>query len=387
MMKKSTSIVTALVVMLLVYTGNSGAQQITDLERGNWLLGVVFKLQGMRDDALADIQRYETGIRKADNIIMRSENLMGLARQKGNEKAEMIAGSALTKARQAKLKNEELKNSAVLRKKRVEDVLTYAKTEDSGLETKLEKVEFDNNRTDWMEKQKQLIEQRLIVPNKWCSGIQASLMGEVPPLPYKKFNELQAGDVLLIGGGGLITAGDNLLSGEKVSSSSHTVSYLKEVNGKKLFLDSQPRKGPRIISEEEFLEEYAHRGAEVARLVGQPLNENQAKQLFSAAVKMDQENRKKIADSGFDTTLSKVVNPMPYYLFSDSTNYGAWGKDNVVCSETGWALLKAADQKIPKSGDQAKVGLGIDFSPADYLNQKYFLVTPLAMPKQFTKKK
>ena len=108
-----------MVVMLLVCTGNSRAQ-MTDLERGNWLLGVVFKLQGMRDDALADIQRYETGIRKANDIISRSEKIVSLARQKGNAEAERIAGNALTKARDARQKNEELRRQAELRKKRAD---------------------------------------------------------------------------------------------------------------------------------------------------------------------------------------------------------------------------------------------------------------------------
>ena len=110
-MRKSISIVTAMIIMLLVCTGNSRAQ-MTDLERGNWLLGVVFKLQGMRDDALADIQRYETGIRKANDIISRSEKIVSLARQKGNAEAERIAGNALTKARDARQKNEELRRQA-----------------------------------------------------------------------------------------------------------------------------------------------------------------------------------------------------------------------------------------------------------------------------------
>lgn len=123
-MRKSISIVTALVVaLLLVGIGNSEAQQMTDLQRGNWLLGVVFKLEGMRDDALADIQRHKAGIRKADNIISRSENIMSLARQKGNAEAERVAGNALIKARDAKQKNKELRQQAELRKKRAETAI------------------------------------------------------------------------------------------------------------------------------------------------------------------------------------------------------------------------------------------------------------------------
>lgn len=124
MMRKSISIFTAMVVILLVCAGNSGAQQMTDMERGNWLLGVVFKLEGMRDDALADIQRHETGIRKADAIISRAENIMSLARQKDNAEAERVARDALMKARDARQKNEELRRQAQLRKKRAD--IAYA---------------------------------------------------------------------------------------------------------------------------------------------------------------------------------------------------------------------------------------------------------------------
>jgi len=108
-MRKSISIVTTLVVMLLVCIGNAHAQT-ADLER-------------MRDAAIADIQKYEGEIHKSNATIGKCENIIRLARQKGNAEVERIAGSALEKARQAKLKNEKLRNSAAVRKKRVEDAL------------------------------------------------------------------------------------------------------------------------------------------------------------------------------------------------------------------------------------------------------------------------
>jgi len=357
-MRKSTSIVTTLVVMLLVCTCSAYAQ-MTELEGKNWHLGVTLKLERMRDATISDIRRYEGEIRKCNATIGKCENIIRLARQKGNAEAERIAGSALAKARQAKLKNEKLKNSAAIRKKRAEAALLYVQTGDKDLEAKTEQVWFENMNADWMEKQRQLIDQRLREPNKWCSGIHGSLMGKVPPLPYKKFNELEAGDVLLIGDGlKPIAAIDSSLSRDKVSNASHTVSYLKEVNGKKLFLDNQPGEGPRIISEDVFLEKYGSRSAEVARLVGQPVSNKETKELFTAAVKMAQKNRN-----------------------AGGTNYGVWGKDDMVCSEASWALLKATGRKIPKSDDQIKVAGGIDFSPADFQNSQYFLVTPVYMPK------
>ena len=177
----------------------SAHAQMTKVERGNWLLGVIFKLERMRDNALADIQRYEGKIHKCNATIGKSEHIIRLAQQKGNVKAEMIAGSALEKATQAKQKNEELKNAAALRKNRAEVALEYAKTGDKDLEAKLEQVEFENRSPDWMEKQKRLIDQRLKEPNQYISAIYKSLKTKAPPpLPPRKYDELQPGDVLLI---------------------------------------------------------------------------------------------------------------------------------------------------------------------------------------------
>ena len=97
--------------------------QMTEVEKGNWLLGVIFKLERMRDNATVDIQRYESEIYKCSATIGKCKNIIRLARQKGNTEAERIAGSSLAKATQAKLKNEESKNSAALRKKRAEVAL------------------------------------------------------------------------------------------------------------------------------------------------------------------------------------------------------------------------------------------------------------------------
>ncbi|MBW2599218.1 MAG: hypothetical protein JRC60_03795 [Deltaproteobacteria bacterium] len=121
MTKKYVTFFTLFVAVFFCIT--SAQAQMTKVEKGNWLLGVIFKLERMRDNAIADLQRHKSEIQKCDSTIRKSENIIRLARQKGDVKAEMIAGSALAKATQAKLKNEELKNSAALRKKRVEVAL------------------------------------------------------------------------------------------------------------------------------------------------------------------------------------------------------------------------------------------------------------------------
>jgi len=109
----------------------------------------------------------------------------------------------------------------------------------------------------------------------------------------------------------------------------------------------------------------------VAKLA-QPLVPDQAKLLFSAAVDMAQKNRN-------EKTIywNPDWNPTGKPLLDIGTNYGAWGKENVVCSEADWALINATGRNIPKSGDRIKVSLGVDFSPADFYNSPYFLVTPL----------
>ncbi|OYV96496.1 MAG: hypothetical protein B7Z62_08070 [Deltaproteobacteria bacterium 37-65-8] len=226
-----------------------------------------------------------------------------------------------------------------------------------------EQAEFENRNADWMEKQRLLVEERLREPNEYASAIYKSLKTNAPPPPAKTLDKLQSGDVLLIEGKAIAYLDNKLSVGNDTSSASHTVLYLKEVKGEKLFMDNQPFEGPRIISEDEFEHLYGSRQAQVAKLA-QPLNEQEGKKLFTAAVEMAQKNRKEITDNWFGTPLL-------------GTSYGAWGKENVVCSEADWALINATGRNIPKSGDLVKRGLGVDFSPADYLNSRYFLVTPL----------
>jgi hypothetical protein len=111
-----------------------------------------------------------------------------------------------------------------------------------------ERDAFEKANADWMKRQKTFIQQRIENTNPWCSAMYASLKTKEPPLPFKKFDELQPGDVLLISpdnGNDLdalkskgIRFADRLSSWEWESPASHTVLFLKEVNGKKLFLDN-----------------------------------------------------------------------------------------------------------------------------------------------------
>jgi hypothetical protein len=120
-MRKCVTFFTFLSALFFCIT--SAQAEMADVEKGNRLLGVIFKLEKMRDNAATDLQRYKSEIQKCDSTVRRSKNIIRLARQKGNAEAERIAGSALAKARYAKLKNEELRNSAALRKERAEAAL------------------------------------------------------------------------------------------------------------------------------------------------------------------------------------------------------------------------------------------------------------------------
>jgi FecR protein. len=113
---------------------------MTGPERSNWLLGVIFKLENMRDKAIADIQKYEGDIQKCDTTISKSENIVRLAQQKGNVQAEIIAREASLKAHEAKIKNRDKKNLAEINKKRAEFALATVKNELSNALSQPQKI-------------------------------------------------------------------------------------------------------------------------------------------------------------------------------------------------------------------------------------------------------
>ncbi|MCJ7615781.1 MAG: hypothetical protein MUO43_04505, partial [Desulfobacterales bacterium] len=116
------------VLLLLIFYGISFAQD-AEVQKSNWLIGVIFKLENMRDKAIADIQKYEGDIQKCENTISKSDNIVRLAQQKGNVQAEIIAREASLKAQKAKMMNRDKKNSAELNKKRAENALATVKNE------------------------------------------------------------------------------------------------------------------------------------------------------------------------------------------------------------------------------------------------------------------
>lgn len=347
--------------------------QMTGAER-NELLGEIFKLETLKEKIAADIRKYDDELKKSSASISNSEAILGLARQKGNAQAEGVASQALARAKDAQARSLKNKSDAELIMRRLERSLFLAKSGDKNIEAIREQVEFETHYAAWEKKQQQRIQDRLREPNRTAGAIQRSLAANVPPLPGKTFSQLQSGDVLLIEpeDGRLkdlnpITRGDNAATaGGNKSFASHTVIYLKEVNGTKLFLDNQPGEGPRILTEKDFQNKYGQRGMDVATLgkLAEPLGPDEGEALYKAAMAMHKQNYQQASDSWWG-----------------NTNYGVVGKDEVVCSEANWALLRNAGKFLPKSFDRAKVENGIDFSPADFYNSPYFVVSPLAMPR------
>ncbi|MBK8352383.1 MAG: hypothetical protein IPL21_12060 [Saprospirales bacterium] len=167
-----------------------------------------------------------------------------------------------------------------------------------------------------MKEKDKLILERLSVPDPYCLDLEKSLKSNAPPpLSGKKFSDLKPGDVILVKTENLskqndsyeqilnvtstaltnaLSFTDNLFSGTK-EDINHTLIYLKEINGKKIFLDNVPGKGPTIISEDEFSFIYGKREANVAE-IARPLTKEQGEKLYSAARQLaDQQLQKSIS--------------------------------------------------------------------------------------------
>ncbi len=238
---------------------------------------------------------------------------------------------------------------------------------------KLEKMDAPE-----MEGVKTGIAQRLTGPDPRCNSLVRSLKIKAPPLPDKMFSELLPGDVLLIAPEDSLTFGawtghyirlfDKLSSWEWESRASHSCIYLKEVNGVRFFLDNLPGEGPRIKTDDEIIEEYGARAIDVARpkgtTVATPVRKMDAEKLWAAAREL---GIKQIA-----ADQEKAGNLI------DTTNYGLYGRDNMVCSEASRFVLLKAGLDIPDTNSLFKKLLGIYFGPANFYSQEqYFLITPL----------
>ncbi|MCX6328332.1 MAG: FecR family protein [Bacteroidia bacterium] len=119
------------IIIIIVSLGlfSISQAQVSNSEKSDLLLSVIFKLEKMRADATADIQKCESAIQKCDKTISNSGNIIKVARENRNVEAEKIASDAMARAKAAKEKNSEMKKSSEENQKRVELALATVKNE------------------------------------------------------------------------------------------------------------------------------------------------------------------------------------------------------------------------------------------------------------------
>lgn len=351
-----------------------GAQK----NENTWFVDLIFQLEAEKEQIKGDIVVCENEIKKSEISISKSQTILSLAQQKGNKDAEQIAYKAIMKAQDAIAQNE--RNIQLMKSydKKLTDLLISIKANPDKAEVISEQFRLDNKRDEWLAEKDAAILDRLSKNNPYYDGMYKSLKTNAPPpLQEKTFKELQAGDVILLNAAGegknFINEADKFLSGTDSSSASHALIFLKEVNGKKLFLDNQPNlssignntlSGPRIISEDQYWEIYGQREGKVARLA-EPLTPKQAKDMYDAASELakKQLKEKPFMDLGF---------------FNFGSNYGIAGT-NMVCSESSrWVLIQSG-VPIKETTDFLKKNvLSINFSPADFVKSNNFIIRPLS---------
>lgn len=250
----------------------------------------------------------------------------------------------------------------------------------------LEQKMMEANTETWVAYQKRQFALRIQQPDYWCKNYVNVLQQQIDsankneawnPMKPKTTKDLKPGDVILVEGTGLagnaIQGVDILFTGSTTTNASHTLTYLKEVDGVKLFLDNNPSVGAVIISEKQLREKYDGRGTEIARLTGAPLDSTQVKLMWNKAIEMQQKNNQ-------EALFSYNLNGEKKFIAG--TEWGFLG-DDMVCSEASWELIKATGRK--DFNPQAKGWFNgwfkkttIGFSPADfYENNQYFLISRL----------
>lgn len=120
-MKKIIIFIVISLLLFSLYPQDATSAQQSDLQTNFGLLGTLFKLERLRDEAVARIQKINRDIQENENTIRKSEDIIGRAKEKGNIQAETIARQALMNAQEAKRKNEISKSAFELRRRRAEE--------------------------------------------------------------------------------------------------------------------------------------------------------------------------------------------------------------------------------------------------------------------------
>jgi len=95
--------------------------QNAETQKANWILGVIFKLEGMHDKAMEKIRHADAQIKDIESTIQKSQAVLALSIKNGDSEAERIIRQALAIAQKAKTKAQETKRLATLKKLRIEE--------------------------------------------------------------------------------------------------------------------------------------------------------------------------------------------------------------------------------------------------------------------------
>ena len=150
------------------------------------------------------------------------------------------------------------------------------------------------------------------------------------------------------------------------SPASHAVVFLGERKGKNWYLDNTYSTEPVIKDEKTFLRESGHRDMDVGTLVGQPISQHEAQELWKGA--------------------HELRNNASYGIKMLQYN----GSDVMVRSEGSRWLLVRAGRRVPEtqSGDARIAGINtglnkrqfVAFSPSDFYEQEqYFIIHRLTL--------
>jgi len=231
-----------------------------------------------------------------------------------------------------------------------------------------EQHELTTSAGPWLRKQEAAVREAAGRHKEWRQEVVAAIEEGREPAPAhrpKELKDLLPGDILLFtpdtssAGSKALPAADRFyrvlddlckgnvfraLSREK-SPAAHALTFVKEANGRLLFLDHTPKVGSRILDEKQLVKQYQGRGIYVAR----PQAPVDGKKLWGVAR---------------EAALQK------------KPGFGLLG-DKAVCSEKA-AIAVATATGLKLEGNR----LGpIDITPGDFFDTsgvgKYFLVSPL----------
>lgn len=221
----------------------------------------------------------------------------------------------------------------------------------------------------------QAVKERTAEPNQQVETIIKSIENYQAPPTTKEITDLRAGDVILIGPDPstlkdsmqsyTIQFLDRFSSNKWDSPASHTVIFIREYKGKRYFLDHTLGEGSAIIDEQTFMQRYGHRETQVASLAASPLKPEEGERLWRVSRELAKNSRN------------------PGFHLIDKSNFGIYGGENMVCAEAARWVLVQAGREIPITESWIKKNIGrVRYGPADfYLNNQYFLITPLGLPK------